>query len=208
MFHLIARLLNGSYDFWIRAAAAQIPAHIFLNVRVGLGMALFHARHSRHDLSRRAVAALKPVLIDESFLHGMQRPIYAGEAFDRFNMLALHGHCEGEAGQHAPPIDVDGASTALTLIASFLRAGQMQMFSQRVQHRDARIQGEIVTLAVDIEFDAGCAARGGSRAGLVRKQRFDSDGSQCRAARDYRSSRDTGGHALILSGSDIGALGY
>jgi hypothetical protein len=45
---------------------------------------------------------------------------------------------ERKAGIHAPTIDVNGASTALPVVASFLSSEKAEMLAQRVQQSDAR----------------------------------------------------------------------
>jgi hypothetical protein len=50
----------------------------------------------------------------------------------------VHGG-EAETGIHAPAIDVDGARTALAVIASLFGSGQMQIFSKAIEKSGARI---------------------------------------------------------------------
>ena len=105
-----------------------------------------HHRGRRHDLSRRAVAALEAVVIDECLLHRMERvPGCAGargEPLDRRDRLALLHHRERQAGQDATAVDVHGARAALPVIAALLGAGDAGVLAQCVEQRDARFEVE------------------------------------------------------------------
>jgi len=57
---------------------------------------------------------------------------------------------------------VHGAGATLAVIAAFLGAGEMQMFSQGIEQRGARIDFQRLLLAVDLEREF---ARGGRRRG-------------------------------------------
>ena len=97
------------------------------------GVALVDTRNRRHDLAGRAVAALQGVVIDECLLHGMQFTIRGRQAFDRCDLASVRLRRQCQAGNDATAIDMDGAGTALSVIAPFLGASEMQMFAQRVE---------------------------------------------------------------------------
>ena len=97
----------------------------------------------------RAIAALKSIVLDESRLHRMQF-VALRETFDRRDLVAFHRDREAEAGVHAPSIHQDGAGAALPVIATFLRAGQIQMLAQGIEQRRPRIERERVRLAIDL----------------------------------------------------------
>src|SRR4051812_46800642 len=120
----------------IGAAATQVAAHPLADLRVRQfdrpraadvgGCRTDRARayfaehcHRRADLSRRAVAALEAVVLDERRLHRMQRGT-VGEAFDRRDALAGMRYGERQARVDAPAIDEHRARAALAAIASFL----------------------------------------------------------------------------------------
>ena len=65
-------LLDGGHDVGVGAAAADVAAHQLLHVGIGGAARLLEQRHRRHDLARRAVAALVAVALDKRRLHGMQ----------------------------------------------------------------------------------------------------------------------------------------
>src|SRR5205823_4379681 len=88
--HYRSCLLHGVDDIRIGGAPAQIAAHIFTNVRVVLGVTFIDAADRRHDLARRAIAALKSVMLDEGLLHRMQFAV-VGDAFDSGHVVTLRG---------------------------------------------------------------------------------------------------------------------
>jgi hypothetical protein len=71
----------------------------------------------------------------------------------RRDFIALVHGGEAETGIHPPPIDVHRACTALAVIASLFRSGQMQVLSQAIQERGAGIYPQVVLLAVDTKCD-------------------------------------------------------
>ena len=56
---------------------------------------------------------------------------------------------QGEARIHAAAVDVHGACAALAVVAALLGAGEVQALAQAVQQGDARLDVELVRLAVD-----------------------------------------------------------
>src|SRR5262249_27801465 len=114
------RLLDGVDDVGIGGAAAEIAAHVFADSGLVVGMTFVHAGNRRHDLPRRAVAALERVVVDEGLLHRMQLAVRAGEAFDRGDALSLRGSRKRQAGKHAAAIEQHRAGAALTVIAALL----------------------------------------------------------------------------------------
>ena len=87
---------------------------------ISLRMAFLHAGNRGHDLTGRAVATLKAVLVDERILHRMQRSIGTSEAFDCFDALTLRCRCKGETRQHSFAINMHRAGAALALITALL----------------------------------------------------------------------------------------
>ena len=142
--------LNRGHDVRIRAAAADVAAHEFLHLRVLRPARLFQQRHRRHDLPGRAIAALVGIAFHERRLHRMQF-LRLTDALDRRDLIALVQGGEGETRKLAPAIDVHRARAALAVIASLLRTGQMQMLAQAIEQRRARIDPQIVFLAVNTE---------------------------------------------------------
>ena len=118
-------------DIGIGPAAADVAAHAFSNRVVVLAAGLFQQRHCGHDLPRRAIPALKSVVLQESRLHGVKFAILC-ETFDGGDLIALMHDREGEAGIHAASIDVNGASAALAVVAALFRSKKTKIFPQRV----------------------------------------------------------------------------
>src|SRR5690349_7621488 len=65
-------LLHRGDDPRIRATAADVAAHRLTDVVVTRPPRLVEHRDRRHDLTRRAVAALEAVVGDEGLLHRVQ----------------------------------------------------------------------------------------------------------------------------------------
>src|SRR5204862_6923940 len=82
-------LLHSRDDVGVGAAAAEVPAHVFADVRVAAGMAFMHAGDGRHDLARRAVPALEGIVIDECLLHRVEVAVRLGEPLDRSHRAVL-----------------------------------------------------------------------------------------------------------------------
>src|SRR6266404_8063248 len=119
------RFFDRGQDIWIRAATADVPAHPFADLVVAIGVSFFYASHRRANLSGCAVAALKSVMLDECSLDGVQ--FFAmGEPFDGRDLVAFMRDSQTEAGIDAAIVHQHRARTALAMVASFLRAGEMQ----------------------------------------------------------------------------------
>ena len=91
----------------------------------------------RHDLTRRAVAALEGVVLEERSLNGMQF-ITPRKTFDGRNLPTLVHDGESQAGVDADAVDVYGACAALTVIATLLRAGKV--VGRRVGHEEPTLR--------------------------------------------------------------------
>ncbi len=68
---------------------------------------------------------------------------------------ALRHYRQGEAGQHAPPVEENGARAALALVAPLLGSSQPQVLAQRVEQGGARIEWKPVLAAVDLQRHIG-----------------------------------------------------
>ena len=73
---------------------------------------------------------------------------------------------EREAGVDAAAVEQDRAGAALAVVAALLRAGQPEVLAQQVQQRGARVDGEAVLLAVDVQGDLGVHEPQATRAWL------------------------------------------
>ena len=75
-------------------------------------------------------------------------------------------HGQAEAGVHAPAVDMHGAGSALTVVASFLGAGQHDAFPQAVEQRRPRVEAEAVLVSVDAQGQGYGALGAGRRRGF------------------------------------------
>src|SRR5438477_2068542 len=113
---LSRRVLDRIDDVRICAAAAKIAAHPLTNFIVALHVPFFDAGHSGTDLTRRAVAALKTVMLHERCLDRMQL-LAVRQTFDRSDFLAVMNNRETQTGINASAIHQNRAGTALPMVA-------------------------------------------------------------------------------------------
>ena len=78
-----------------------------------------------------------------------------------------NGECQARID--APVVDKNRARAALAAVAAFLRAGEADVFAQRIEQRHARLEHQVVVMAVDVEPD-GHWRPGCPRSGLVRRR--------------------------------------
>ena len=79
--------------------------------------------------------------------------LLTGEAFDGLDVAALRIDGEDGAGVDALAVEDDGAGSTGAAVADLLGAGVIQVIAQRVEQRDAGLDGEVDGLAVDVEGD-------------------------------------------------------
>jgi hypothetical protein len=72
-------------------------------------------------------------------------------------------HGEGEAGVHAAAVDMDGAGSALAMVAALLCAGEIEVLAEAVEEGGAGVDLEAMVFPVDAEGDGRCTVCGGSR---------------------------------------------
>jgi hypothetical protein len=95
---------------------------------------------------------LEGILGEECRLHRVKSGTVGTEALDRGDRAAFDLCRKGEAGENTLAIDMDGAGAALALVASLLRAGEAQMLAQRIEERDARLDFDFMSLAIDFKL--------------------------------------------------------
>src|SRR5262245_60768104 len=120
------------HDVGIGAAAAEVAAHQLADFVAGPGLPLRDQAGRRADLSRRAIAALEGVVLDEGVLQGVQGAIL-GQPLDGRDMRAILHDGKRQAGIDAPAVDQDGASSALAMVAALLGTGQVEAVAQGVE---------------------------------------------------------------------------
>lgn len=137
-------------DMLICAAAANIAAHLFADLIVGAGMAFVEQTHCGADLTRGAVSALKSVVVEKSSLHGVEF-VSVREPLDRNDICAVTGGRQSQTGIDTVAVEQDGACAALSMIAAFLGARQLEVFAQCIEQGSPRIEYQFLWLAIDRE---------------------------------------------------------
>jgi hypothetical protein len=74
-----------------------------------------------------------------------------GQAFDRPDAIARMRDGQRQARVDPPVIDKNRARAALAAIAALLRSGETDVFAQRVEQRDARLERQVVIVTIDVE---------------------------------------------------------
>jgi hypothetical protein len=151
-------LFDGCNDIWIRSAATKIAAHILANVSVTVCMAFVYASHSRHDLARRTITALKCIIVDERLLHRVQTAV-ASKPLDGRNSATLRGYRERQTRNDAPAVNMNGTGAALAMIAAFLRSGELQMLAKKIKERGPNVERQLMLLPIDGKNGCGRFAR-------------------------------------------------
>src|ERR1051325_6134151 len=131
-----ARRLNSRDDVRVRAAAAEISAHLLPYVVVARPARFVQQGGRRHDLAGRAVPTLEGILLDEGFLYRVQCAI-PFQSLDGDDVVAVMHDGEREAREDAAAVDVDGAGAALAVIAALLGPEELESLPDCVQQRDA-----------------------------------------------------------------------
>ncbi len=132
LLHAASRALNCGDDIVVSTAAADVSAHTFADGSVVLAARFFEQRGSGHDLAGGAIATLKSVMLQESDLDGMQFAILS-QALDGGDLVALVHDGKRQARIYAPSVYVQRACAALAVVATFLRAGKLKVFAQRIK---------------------------------------------------------------------------
>ena len=93
-FHFCRRHLDGIDDVRVSAAPAKVARHEFSNLAVRTGAAFVDTSNRRHDLTRCAITALKPVALYEGSLNRMQS---GGGLFGRLSSVTATPRASGAA---------------------------------------------------------------------------------------------------------------
>src|SRR5262245_7181209 len=143
-------LSDGGHDVRIGTAAADVATHELGDLLVGARPSLRQQRDRRHDLARRAKAALKPIVANERLLHRVQATV-TRQALDRRHLAAFALRCQRQARQHAPAVCQYRARPTCPLVAPLLGAGQLEPVPQRVQQRHAAVNPQPPRTAVNAQ---------------------------------------------------------
>src|SRR5262249_14039809 len=107
-------------------------------------------RFARHDLPRGAEAALRPVVLDERLLDGIEL-VALGKPVDSENLLAAHPDRELAARIHVTAVDEYRAGAALAAVATDARAREAELVAQDLGERLAVLHLDAVGLAVHLQ---------------------------------------------------------
>src|ERR1700677_2300254 len=155
--HLRFSVRDSGDDVRVSRAAAKIAAHVFADRVLIARVPLLHAADGRHDLARRAIAALEGVVIDKGLLHRMQGSVRVREPLDCAHPMALGRDGEGEARKDPHAVDMHRARPTLTMITALLRARQTDVLAQGVKQGRAHVQSKTIGLAIDRKSDRNLA---------------------------------------------------
>ena len=109
--------------------------------------ALDQAHRGEHH-ARRAVAALERVVVVERLLDGVQGAV-RGQTLDRRDLRPVGLDAEHRAGLDRLSVQEHRARSARRRVTADVRTGQAEAFSKDVDEKLARLQLELVSLAVD-----------------------------------------------------------
>jgi hypothetical protein len=115
-------------------------------------MALMHARDGRKDLTGRAVAALKRIVVNESLLHRVQCAVGLRQALDRRDISPFGHNREFQARQHPPVVYKHCAGAALAVITTLFGSRETDMFPQGVEQGSTAVQRQPVLAPIDAQF--------------------------------------------------------
>src|SRR4029453_678618 len=76
-----------------------------------------------------------------------------GQAFNGRDLGAVLHDGKRQARDDAPPVDENGAGTALAMVAAFLGSGEIEIFAKRVEQSGPRPEGNSPLDAVDMKRD-------------------------------------------------------
>ena len=140
--------LHSLENLGIGSAAAEVSRQRLLYLACLGARVSIEQGFDGHNLPGRTKAALEAIFLDESLLNGMEGPGLF-QAFDGLDRFPLVLDSQGHAGIDCLSIDENGARPASSLVASFLRARESQIFANGIQEGSARLHEDPVFLPVD-----------------------------------------------------------
>src|SRR5271166_4641833 len=144
--------LDGLADADIGAAAADIPRHRSVDVRIIRMWRGSEQRCRRHDLTRLAIAALDHFQVQPSLLH--PRSCGRGvDALDRGDGAIPDGADWQETRTERFAIDMHRAGAALRDAAAELSAGHAEHIAQHPKQRHVAGRLEASAFAIDVQCD-------------------------------------------------------
>src|ERR1700728_527081 len=150
--HHLARRLHRLDDILITGAAAEIRCkHVDQALVADMRIFLQHVR-CRHQKTRRAIAALQAVIVDEGLLQHRQL-VAVGKALDGADFLALRLNGEHQAGAHRLVVDNYGTGAADAVLAADMGTGLAAIVADGIDQRLARLDADRIIAAVDSQRD-------------------------------------------------------
>ena len=161
--HPVRRQPHGVQDLLVPRAAAEVAGQRLADLGVGGVRLPGQQVVGLHQQPGGAEAALHRPRLDERLLEGVQ-VVALREALDRADLAALGLAGGDQAGADRHAVEVDGARTALALLAGVLGPGQAHPLAQDVEQALALPDVvDLATLAVDRGGDAHVRRPSGSR---------------------------------------------
>ena len=130
----IPRRAHRLDDVLIAGAAAQIRGQHVDQLLVADVRILFQHVGRQHQKTRRAIAALQAVIVDEGPLQRAEL-VAVGEALDGADLLAGGLHGEHQAGAYRFVVDDDRAGAADAVLAADMGAGLAAIVADGVDQR-------------------------------------------------------------------------
>jgi hypothetical protein len=96
----------------------------------------------------RADPALQGGVFEEGLLKGVQ-PLRRGHPFDGLDFFALGLDAQNETGIDDTPVEIDGASAAVAVVAALFGASESNHVPEHFEQALARLAEEVHMLAVD-----------------------------------------------------------
>src|ERR1700750_3174089 len=113
-------------DFDVRAASAQIVSKRLDDFGFGRTRRTIEQRPGAHDHAVQAIAALRGLLLDKGFLHGI-RMVASAEALECEDLTSKRAIDRNDAGTRREAVDQDGAGAAFAEPAAIFRSVQFEI---------------------------------------------------------------------------------
>jgi len=148
--HFIRRVLYRLDDVLVSGASAHIARNSPPNFLLARVRIIFQERTGRHDHPWCTEPALQPMLFLESFLYRMEFAVL-GHTFDGTNLATVRLHGKDSTGFYRPAIQQDCAGTAICRVATHVRSGQHQDFTDKMDQEKPWLDLSLVIPAVHLD---------------------------------------------------------
>src|SRR5690349_16435497 len=141
---------HGFENLHVAGAATQVTGQRRANVGFGWLRVSFEKIDRGEHHSRRADPTLRTAMFDKRLLHRM-KVVVAGDTLDRLDLTAGDLCDRNETTIHDSPVDLYGASAALSFPTPLLGPGELQLLAQHIQQPRHRIHLNALLLSVNRE---------------------------------------------------------